>query len=270
MKAIFVADLHSDREQYSELKERICANQIELLIIGGDLLEYATEMNKQIEFIEAFLCDFFETIKIPKFVINGNVEWLGAVKYYEQLAEGHKISMLTMNPIGLEPLELVGYPYSNPSPFSRKDYEKRDLNDEIYRTDKPIFISNERGILIEKDLEYFNQLPSIEEDIAHLKHKGIWVMHAPPYGTKLDVIKSGEHVGSQAIRHRIEQVQPLLTLHGHIHESPYVTNGWLDHIGNTICINPGRGESLHAVILHFLDNGSLVSAEHTVFGKVVF
>lgn len=41
-------------------------------------------------------------------------------------------------------------------------------------------------------------------------------------------------VGSSAVREAIERYQPLVALHGHIHESPGAT-----HIGRTLCINPG-------------------------------
>ncbi len=41
-------------------------------------------------------------------------------------------------------------------------------------------------------------------------------------------------VGSIAIRRLIAEVQPLLALHGHIHESRGVAK-----IGRTVCVNPG-------------------------------
>ena len=41
----------------------------------------------------------------------------------------------------------------------------------------------------------------------------------------------------------IKEKQPLLTLHGHIHEAPDAIKGmWINHIGSTICINPGQTE----------------------------
>lgn len=73
--------------------------------------------------------------------------------------------------------------------------------------------------------------------------------HAPPFGSGLDVapkltgdqhIKySGgfaltEPVGSTAVRAVIEKYQPLVGMHGHIHESVGFTN-----IGRTLCVNPG-------------------------------
>jgi Icc-related predicted phosphoesterase len=38
----------------------------------------------------------------------------------------------------------------------------------------------------------------------------------------------------------LKENQPLLSLHGHIHESPEVSGGWYTSIGNTICIQPGQ------------------------------
>ena len=77
----------------------------------------------------------------------------------------------------------------------------------------------------------------------------IFNLHAPPHGTLLDlapeldpelrpVIKAGQpnmiHVGSVSVRESIEKCQPLLGLHGHIHESKAV-----EDVGRTVCINPG-------------------------------
>ena len=35
------------------------------------------------------------------------------------------------------------------------------------------------------------------------------VTHAPPLGTKTDLLPSGEHVGSESIRRVIEEFQPI-------------------------------------------------------------
>ena len=47
----------------------------------------------------------------------------------------------------------------------------------------------------------------------------IFVPHAPPYGTKVDILHSGIHVGSTAVRDFIEQEQPTVAVCGHIHEA---------------------------------------------------
>ena len=56
------------------------------------------------------------------------------------------------------------------------------------------------------------------------------------------VIRGGEQVlipvGSRAVRATIERHQPLLGLHGHIHESRGATR-----LGRTLCLNPGSAYS---------------------------
>jgi Icc-related predicted phosphoesterase len=71
-------------------------------------------------------------------------------------------------------------------------------------------------------------------------------LHAPPYDTQLDVApkidwdtltiqgQDSAHVGSTAVKEVIEQVQPILSLHGHIHESRAAIR-----IGRTLAVNPG-------------------------------
>jgi Icc-related predicted phosphoesterase len=75
----------------------------------------------------------------------------------------------------------------------------------------------------------------------------IFNFHCPPYGTALDeapqltedlaVVGGGRvmaHVGSTAVREAIENVQPILGLHGHIHEARGTAR-----LGRTLSINPG-------------------------------
>ncbi len=77
--------------------------------------------------------------------------------------------------------------------------------------------------------------------------RAIFLFHCPPQGTPIDqCIEIDEdlrpvaggtrtiHAGSTAIREAILEHQPLLSLHGHIHESPGVTK-----LGNTLCVNAG-------------------------------
>jgi Icc-related predicted phosphoesterase len=60
-------------------------------------------------------------------------------------------------------------------------------------------------------------------------------------------------VGSKSTRRAIEQHQPLLGLHGHIHESKGAFK-----IGRTICLNPGSEYSegmLRGALVHLHDKG---------------
>lgn len=63
----------------------------------------------------------------------------------------------------------------------------------------------------------------------------IQVTHMPPIRTKLDIIQSGAHVGSEAVRRFIEKNQPRVAISAHIHEARGV-----DELGKTKLINSGR------------------------------
>jgi hypothetical protein len=91
----------------------------------------------------------------------------------------------------------------------------------------------------------------IDEKVSDIRdfEKVIFNFHCPPLDTVLDKaprlgadnkpIATGGHmqmesVGSSAVRKALEKYQPLLGLHGHIHESRGFTK-----IGRTVCLNPG-------------------------------
>jgi Icc-related predicted phosphoesterase len=101
-----------------------------------------------------------------------------------------------------------------------------------------------------------------EAMISQLKepHNAIFNIHVPPYKSNLDEApeldenlrpkmagQSLKPVGSTALREVIEKTQPLLGLHGHIHEGRGVSR-----IGKTLCINPGsmyeQGTLLGAIV----------------------
>jgi uncharacterized protein len=88
----------------------------------------------------------------------------------------------------------------------------------------------------------------------------VFNIHVPPFKSGLDEapeldknlrpVLAGQAlkpVGSTALRKAIEKYQPLLSLHGHIHEGRGATR-----IGRTLCINPGsmyeQGTLLGAIV----------------------
>ncbi len=77
--------------------------------------------------------------------------------------------------------------------------------------------------------------------------RAIFNFHAPPYGSNLDEAPALDEdmkylhggramrpVGSRAVRESILEHQPLLSLHGHIHESKGTVR-----LGETLAVNPG-------------------------------
>lgn len=118
--------------------------------------------------------------------------------------------------------QLLGYGWSNPTPWDTP-------------REKP-----------EEELE--TDLEDLAAEVSDWK-RTILNFHCPPFDAEIDSAPkldddlkpqtSGgevltEAVGSTAIRSFIEEYQPLMGLHGHIHES----QGKIQ-IGDTVCINPG-------------------------------
>ncbi|UCC62285.1 MAG: metallophosphoesterase [Anaerolineae bacterium] len=91
----------------------------------------------------------------------------------------------------------------------------------------------------------------LEATVAQVQdlRTAVFCIHAPPFKSLIDeapavdeqmrqIVRGGRlvmvPVGSKAVRKIIEKHQPLVALHGHIHESP----GYV-RIGRTQCLNPG-------------------------------
>jgi Icc-related predicted phosphoesterase len=103
----------------------------------------------------------------------------------------------------------------------------------------------------------------------------IFNLHVPPYASQLDTAplvnvdlsvqtSMGQRMtgpaGSTAVREALEKWQPLLSLHGHIHES-----GGTARIGRTLAINPGSeySEGVLRGALVTIGDGKLLSHQLT-------
>ncbi len=119
----------------------------------------------------------------------------------------------------------------------------------------------------DKLLKTFEELgEELEPDVP-----AIFNLHIPPYDSTLDmapeltedlrvVSKGGEvsmmPVGSRAVREFIERHQPIVSLHGHIHESRGAVR-----IGRTVAINPGStyGEGVLDGVIVDIEDGEVIS-----------
>jgi uncharacterized protein len=120
----------------------------------------------------------------------------------------------------------------------------------------------------------------IEETVARVSdsRRCIFNFHDPPSDSTLDtcpmldwttdpptpIVKAGQLVmhaaGSRTVRQAVEKHQPMLGLHGHIHESPGVVK-----IGRTLCVNPGSeyGEGMLRGALVNVAGGEIESYQLT-------
>lgn len=140
--------------------------------------------------------------------------------------------------------KIYGYACVPPTPFTLKDWECYDVS----RFVDPGCISPEEGwrsvLVSDNTIRY----ATIQADLEKLASdadlsRAIFLFHAPPHHTALDRVSMESrmidhapldvHAGSIAIRRFIENKQPLITLHGHIHESTRITGSWHEQLGRT-------------------------------------
>ena len=285
MKTLYTSDLHGEPHLYRELSELAISSSAKIAVLGGDLLPSVRQIGqcrqmipRQKNFIEQFLRPFFkeliETTTVRQiFLIPGNWD-LGYPYLFEEPMEG--LNDLSQKSYLLDNgFQLIGYPFVPPTPFWPKNYEKMgDTEAHWPPQPNPSYIRSPNRIdqLVAIDpSHYFRQQATIGDDLDGLPrpidcNKTIYVMHSPPYGTGLDLVAGGQSVGSRSIRVFIETYQPLLTLHGHIHESPEISGRYFDRIGNTLSVNPGQFTScskLHAVNFEMENSGETL--HHTCF-----
>jgi len=259
MKVLYTSDLHGETYLYQELLSLAISSLSQIIVIGGDLLpsfpptkRYEDMIPNQKSFIDQFLSAFFEemlkTASVQQiFLIPGN--WDLGYPYLiktptERIIDLNQKIYRLKNGYGL-----IGYPFVPPTPFRPKDYEKMDNRDAPWPPQKnPSYIGSsdqsDRLSSIDPFL-YLKGRETIEEDLEGLPKpphtkRTVYIMHSPPFGTRLDFIQGGKSAGSRSIRTFIEKNQPLLTLHGHLHESPELSGTYMDRIGETLSINPGQ------------------------------
>lgn len=140
----------------------------------------------------------------------------------EVLASGTKVEACDEKVCQVGPHEMVSFGFANRTPW----HTPRELDED----------------------EIYSRLKALTDQLER-PESAIFNIHVPPRDSSLDtafevdeelryVTKGGRphevSTGSSAVRQIIEETQPVLSLHGHIHESKGVTK-----IGRTVALNPG-------------------------------
>lgn len=254
--------MHGRIERYEKLFDKIIKERPNALFIGGDLLPSPFKSERGVgtfhkDFIIDYLVKELKQIKETMgdayphlFVILGNDDGRMEETTMLEMEKQEMWTYCNLRRIPWGDFTVYGYCYVPPTPFRLKDWERYDVTDYI----RPGCIAPDHEsavftIPIDKN-ELHNT--TIEKDLKNLTNdenleQSIFLFHSPPHRSKLDRagldgrrindIQVDVHVGSTAIQRFIEKRQPLLTLHGHIHESTRLTGSWKDTFNRTISFN---------------------------------
>jgi Icc-related predicted phosphoesterase len=258
--SFFVSDLHGRVTRYRRLFEAIAREKPEAVFVGGDFLPHHLYVDESMDvlhkdFIGGFLeRNFLEMRNVlggsyPRvFLIMGNDDARFEEAAILDAAAGGIWEYIHNRRVEFNDHPVYGYAYVPPTPFRLKDWDRYDVS----RFVEPGAVSPEEGFRSVPVSEQEKKYSTIKDDLEKLTEdadlrKAIFLFHSPPYQTKLDWSAQGgrmvdhvpvdRHLGSIAIRRFIEARQPLLTLHGHVHESARLSRSWRDRLGRTHCFS---------------------------------
>ena len=256
----FATDLHGCCERYEKLVASITRERPYAVFLGGDLLPRSGfSLNPsgadQPDFLRDHLLPAFKQLRkslcsdYPAlFLVLGNDDPRWHEEQFQRESTLDLWHYAHEQKFALSSFSVFGYACVPPTPFLLKDWECYDVS----RYVPPGCVSPEEGRRSVHADESRVKWGTIQHDLDSLVgneslDRAVFLFHTPPYGTLLDRadldgktyehVAMDVHVGSIAVRRFIEERQPLLTLHGHIHESTRLTGEWKIRIGRTVCIN---------------------------------
>jgi Icc-related predicted phosphoesterase len=274
-QCFFVSDIHGHVDRYRKLFAKIEKSRPAAVFIGGDIMPhgiYRASNDAAGDFVSDYLASEFRKLReklgeeYPRvFLILGNDDGRDVEIDAESVAEAGLWEYVHNRRASCEGHAVYGYSYVPPTPFMLKDWEKYDVSRHV----DPGCVSPEEGFrtvdVSADEARYSTILKDLEKLLGNDDtSSAVLLCHTPPYDTNLDrAALDGRmvdhapvdvHVGSIAVRRMIENKQPLLALHGHIHESARITGSWRDRIGGTILFTAAHDGPHLAIVRFSLEN----------------
>jgi Icc-related predicted phosphoesterase len=255
MLCFFTSDLHGKIDRYRTLLARIRAERPAAVFLGGDLLpmpmDFSWADGSSHDFVQDYLIPEFKRLAFeldsarPRiFLIMGNDDAAANEPDFKQAEMAGAWTYIHKRRVSWNGHDVYGYACVPPTPFQLKDWERYDVSRHL----DPGCVSPEAGnrsVAIPKNsIRYGTILKDLKELVgSDSLDKAIFLFHSPPYnclldradldGQFIDHVPLDVHIGSIAIQRIIEARQPMLTLHGHVHESTRLTGTWREQFGRT-------------------------------------
>lgn len=213
MKILVISDIHNDVEILMEYIDKLSLLDFDVLICPGDFTDVPPKGFNSVE-IAKIIIEELKTLKKPILAVPGNWD-----KDLINLFEKEGISLHGKSKV-IENVGFYGFGGAK-TPFNT------------------LFEPNEEEI--ESGLE------KAVKEIKNIEIK-VQVTHSPPIRTKIDMVYTGAHVGSEAVRKIIEKYKPLVAISAHIHEAKGI-----DELNSTKLINSGRFPEGHCGLIVIKD-----------------
>lgn len=280
MKILYVTDIHGVKWKYETIFDEAISHEVDMVINGGDMLPTRPNFFVQDQFIEEFLKSYFEKYQqseIFHLFQPANDDLRIHDKLLENLSKKSQYNeFIAQKKVKIKDYEFIGFNWVTDLPFGLKDRARMDTSDFEFprQIGKPLISTGDGIKEIDDWFLYAKDLPTIEEELDELikpkdMEKAVYVMHMPPADVSLDVCSDASRVGSVAIYDFIKQNQPLITLHGHIHESPLMSNKWMNKIGKTVCIQPGQSNYYEKHLYFVIFNPEAMEYERFLIEKPI-
>ncbi len=180
MRILAAADIHGIFSVYEWLVEQSAKQQVEVLLLAGDLFAGGLEDEQRRQGKQ--IISILKMATIPAFYLMGNDDFV------DLAYEDEQIRPLQGRRIEAGGLGFVGYQYT--LPFVGGIFEKPEEEMDV-------------------DLKQVESL---------LDSQTVLVTHSPPHGI-LDRTCSGDHVGSRSLTALLQRKTVAVHVFGHIHES---------------------------------------------------
>ena len=248
---LYVTDLHGNRPKYERTLSLARETGAWLVVNGGDMFPHGRMQEDRAAFLREFLDPHlakYQAAGIRYFGIPANDDLRAHDAQFDAICSRYSlVENLAGRKVPAGSYEFIGFNLVTDFPFRLKDRARMDSGEFVFPEQYGGAIFSRPGGWEEiPDWEaYARALPTIEEELAALPApedpaRAVYVIHGPPAGLGLDVARGGKPVGSPATTRFLETVQPLLSLHGHIHESPEESGVWMSRVGKTVCLQPGQ------------------------------
>jgi len=252
LKILYVTDLHGRIAAYEKVLERAVRAGVRAIVNGGDIYPLGHDLFAvQKRFICGYLTVYLERCAqagLDFLCTLGNMDLRGLdSEFLRIMAAAPNAHSLLDEMVELESFCFIGSPMTVDGPFALKDRCLRDTGDSA---DPP---SAGRALVSENDgihelgdwAKTRAELPSLSTHLAGLpspRHadRAVYVIHQPPSGLGLGMISKIVDAGSQAVSDFLAVRKGRLSLHGHIHESPFIGGRWHAGLGGTTCVQPGQ------------------------------